>query len=301
MIVVQYTYILSFEMRMIMETGLNIISHIESNMARMSEIEGNVAKFFIAEAHKESDLSAEHVCEIVHASLSALTRFSKKCGFKGYREFIFEYRKSQKQLKERVKHFLNEVTPNIFRDYEEIIEKTQSLIDEAQLERISRMLVTVSRIYLYGAGFSGLVAKEVKIRFVRLGLVTEVIHDLDNLVWTSGIIDSSCLVIGFSLSGDSRIVVNALQNASRIGAKSILLTSQPDGNSHVDEVVQVASMRNLDQGTRISPQLPILFMIDIIYGYFLSANKSQRLEIFNKTVVNHDDNDKVLRLFQTEE
>ncbi|MGM0209106.1 hypothetical protein IGI96_003630 [Enterococcus sp. DIV0421] len=279
----------------------NIISHIESNISNMSDMEESVARFFISEVHKESDLSAEHVCEIVHCSLSALTRFSKKCGFKGYREFIFEYRNSQKQLNERVKHFKNDITPNIFKDYEDIIEKTQSLIDEEQLERVSSMLVNASRIYLYGAGFSGLVAKEVKIRFVRLGLVTEVIHDLDNLVWTSGIIDSSCLVIGFSLSGESRIVVNALQNASRIGARSILLTSNLEGSSHVEEVIKVASIRNLDQGTRISPQLPILFMIDIIYGYFLSADKSHRLEIFNRTVVNHDDNDKVLKMFQTKD
>lgn len=281
-----------------MENSANIISLIEANISEMSEIEQNIAKFFMGQAFSEHDLSAENVCRLIFVSQSALTRFAKKCGYKGYREFVFAYKNSRNQFKERVKHFKNHVTPSIFIDYEDIISKTQSLIDEDQLERISQMLLSSKRIYLYGAGFSGLVAKEVKIRLVRLGLVTEVIHDLDNLVWTSGIIDASCLIIGFSLSGESRIVINALKSARKIGARSILFTTCLDKKGEVDELVQVANIRNLNQGNRISPQLPILLMVDIIYAYFLTVNRSERLEIFNRTVVDHNDNNKVLKLFE---
>ncbi|MCU9533352.1 MurR/RpiR family transcriptional regulator [Streptococcus sp. CSL10205-OR2] len=272
-----------------MNHNQNILSYIESKLSTMTDIEKTVGLFFMNEGLKEEDLSATNISRKIHATQSALTRFSKKLGYQGYREFIFEYRNSQKYLNEHLKDFKNNLTPNIYFDYEDIIEKTKSLIDEDQLERISKMLSEASRIYLYGTGFSGLVAKEVKIRFVRLGLVTEAIHDLDNLLWTSGIIDDSCLVIGFSLSGKTKIVVNALRNAAKIGAKSILLTTQTQGNDHVDEVVEVASIRNLEQGTRISPQLPLLFMIDFIYAYFLSINKEEKLTLFNQTIVPPDD------------
>ena len=47
---------------------------------------------------------------------------------------------------------------------QELLNKTFSLIDEEQLLRVSRMLDKAKRVYIYGIGSSGLVAREMCIR-----------------------------------------------------------------------------------------------------------------------------------------
>ena len=80
-------------------------------------------------------------------------------------------------------------------------EQTQDLIDEAQLERIAQLIEDAERVYFFGTGSSGLVAREMKLRFMRLGVVCEALTDQDGFAWTTSIMDENCLVLGFSLSG----------------------------------------------------------------------------------------------------
>ncbi len=54
-------------------------------------------------------------------------------------------------------------------------EQILSSIDEKQIEEICEVFLKTERIFLYGAGRSGLVAKAFAIRLVHLGFQTYVI------------------------------------------------------------------------------------------------------------------------------
>ena len=82
-------------------------------------------------------------------------------------------------------------------------------------------------VYFFGIGSSGLVAREMKLRLMRLGVVCEALTDQDGFAWTTSILDSSCLVIGFSLSGSTSSITDSLLKAKEKGAKTILITSNP--------------------------------------------------------------------------
>lgn len=56
---------------------------------------------------------------------------------------------------------------------------------------------------------------EIKSRFMRLGVVCDAITDENNLIWTTNILDDSCLVIGLSLSGQTEEVMEHLQLAAQ--------------------------------------------------------------------------------------
>ncbi|XZR26898.1 RpiR family transcriptional regulator, partial [Streptococcus canis] len=75
------------------------------------------------------------------------------------------------------------------------------MLDESQLERIQKLIETSSRIYFYAKGSSALAMKEMKMRFMRLGIMGEVIDDSDMILWNSMIVDNKCVVIGASISG----------------------------------------------------------------------------------------------------
>lgn len=259
----------------------DIATIIDLHFEELTELEQEIARYFLQVDTIVDDLSSQQVTQKLHVSQAALTRFAKKCGFTGYREFVFQYQhQASKQDTHSHKH--SPLTKRVLRSYSNLREQTQDLIDEAQLERVAQLIENAERVYFFGTGSSGLIAREMKLRFMRLGVVCEALADQDGFAWTTSIMDENCLVLGFSLSGTTQSVLDSLLDAKEMGAKTILFTSAPNKNSQAyTETVLVASHSQSSYIQRISAQLPMLFFIDLIYAYFLEINRESKEKIFN--------------------
>ena len=259
----------------------DIATIIDLHFEELTELEQEIARYFLQAETIQDDLSSQQVTQKLHISQAALTRFAKKCGFTGYREFVFQYQhQASKQDTHSHKH--SPLTKRVLRSYSNLREQTQDLIDEAQLERVAQLIENAERVYFFGTGSSGLIAREMKLRFMRLGVVCEALTDQDGFAWTTSIMDENCLVLGFSLSGTTQSVLDSLLDAKEMGAKTILFTSAPNKNSQAyTETVLVASHSQSSYIQRISAQLPMLFFIDLIYAYFLEINRESKEKIFN--------------------
>ena len=259
----------------------DIATIIDLHFEELTELEQEIARYFLQSDTIQDDLSSQQVTQKLHISQAALTRFAKKCGFTGYREFVFQYQhQASKQDTHSHKH--SPLTKRVLRSYSNLREQTQDLIDEAQLERVAHLIENAERVYFFGTGSSGLIAREMKLRFMRLGVVCEASTDQDGFAWTTSIMDENCLVLGFSLSGTTQSVLDSLLDAKEMGAKTILFTSAPNKNSQAyTETVLVASHSQSSYIQRISAQLPMLFFIDLIYAYFLEINRDSKEKIFN--------------------
>ena len=259
----------------------DIATIIDLHFEELTELEQEIARYFLQAETIQDDLSSQQVTQKLHISQAALTRFAKKCGFTGYREFVFQYQ-HQASKPDTHSHKHSPLTKRVLRSYSIMREQTQDLIDEEQLERVAQLIDDAERVYFFGTGSSGLIAREMKLRFMRLGVVCEALTDRDGFAWTTSIMDENCLVLGFSLSGTTQSVLDSLLDAKEMGAKTILFTSAPNKNSQAyTETVLVASHSQSSYIQRISAQLPMLFFIDLIYAYFLEINRDSKEKIFN--------------------
>ena len=259
----------------------DIATIIDLHFEELTELEQEIARYFLQAETIQDDLSSQQVTQKLHISQAALTRFSKKCGFTGYREFVFQYQ-HQASKPDTHSHKHSPLTKRVLRSYSIMREQTQDLIDEEQLERVAQLIDDAERVYFFGTGSSGLIAREMKLRFMRLGVVCEALTDQDGFAWTTSIMDENCLVLGFSLSGTTQSVLDSLLDAKEMGAKIILFTSAPNKNSQAyTETVLVASHSQSSYIQRISAQLPMLILIDLIYAYFLEINRESKEKIFN--------------------
>ena len=259
----------------------DIATIIDLHFEELTEREQEIARYFLQAETIQDDLSSQQVTQKLHISQAALTRFAKKCGFTGYREFVFQYQhQAGKQDTHSHKH--SPLTKRVLRSYSIMREQTQDLIDEEQLERVAQLIEDAERVYFFGTGSSGLVAREMKLRFMRLGVVCEALTDQDGFAWTTSIMDENCLVLGFSLSGTTPSILDSLLDAKEMGAKTVLFTSVPNKDSQAyTETVLVASHSQSSYIQRISAQLPMLFLIDLVYAYFLEINRESKEKIFN--------------------
>ena len=260
----------------------NLLSIIESHLDKMTDLEQRIGHYFLDPNSIQEDLSSLQVAQTLHISQAALTRFAKKCGFKGYREFNFQYLQDLQKAQTESDNMQSSLSRHVLYNYNQIHQQTKELIDEEKLERVAQIIEEADRVYFFGTGSSGLVARDMKLRFMRLGVVCEALTDQDGFAWTTSILDKNCLVIGFSLSGQTQSIIDSLIDAKNMGAKTILVTGQPEKiQEDFTEVVPVALQSKPEFILRISAQFPMLLMIDLIYAFFLEINREKKERIFN--------------------
>ena len=237
-----------------------------------------IADFFVGNKEKQ-DFSIRAMKERLYVSEASLSRFAKKLGFRGYREFIYQYQQAFENLNDRI----SISSQTVLNRYNDLLRRSSAIVNEEQIKRICRMIGEAKRVLVVGIGSSGLAAEEMKRRFVRLGVLMESCDQRDMIRMAAMFQGQDNLVIGISLSGAKEEVLFALDQSRQRGAKTVFITGNRSRHDYVDEQVMVAALKNLDNGNLISPQFPVLVIIDLLYGCFLESNQNKRM-LHQKTV-----------------
>ena len=254
---------------------------IASHETELTDMERDIARYFLSSEARQHSLSSSRVTKLLHVSKAALTRFSQKCGFTGYREFVYHFNEEAKEQQHEEEH--DELTLSVLQRYHHVSNVTENFVKDPQLEHVADLIDQADRVYYFGIGSSSLVAREMKVRLMRLGVAGEVVTDKDGFTWTTSILDSSCLVLGFSLSGKTNAITDSLVKAKENGAKTVLVTANPDCVHHdFTEVVPAAPLPSNTYIDRISAVLPLLIVVDLIYAHFLSKNRDEKETVFNR-------------------
>lgn len=264
-----------------MEYLKSVVPIIESNYKKFTTVEKNIADFFIHNQER-MDFAAKSVAEKLFVSEASLSRFAKKCGYRGYREFIYQYEETFVVKKDTMAGN----TRTVLNMYQELLNKTYSLIDEKQIAHISRYFARASRVYVCGKGSSGLVAREIESRFMRIGVDVDSTTDGDMMKMQTVFMDEKCLAVGISISGETEDILYFLQGAHKRKAKTVLITAQKrdEFEEFCDEVAVVPSLKYLNYGNVISPQFPILILVDILYGHYVSQDKNKSEGLHGSTL-----------------
>lgn len=259
----------------------SVVPIIESNYNNFTMVEKNIADFFIHN-HEKMDFSAKTVAAKLFVSEASLSRFAKKCGYRGYREFVYQYEETLVEKKES----MTGNTRMILNAYQELLNKTYSLVDEEQIGRIGKYLNQAERVFVCGKGSSGLAASEMELRFMRIGVDIDSLQDSDRMRMQAVFQDKRCLVFGISISGETEGVRYLLREAHKRGAKTVMITAQNKDSyaEYCSEVLLLPSLRHLNHGNVISPQFPILVMLDLIYSYYVEQDKPKKESFHDNTL-----------------
>lgn len=145
------------------------------------------------------------------------------------------------------------------------IEDTARAMNQGNASRFLDEILNAKRIYLAGAGRSGLVARAFAQRLMHLGFESYVIGE--TITPAFGRED---VLVAFSGSGETRSVVDACETAREIGGKICLITSTPD--SHIgrmaDCIVEIGNNRLKDT------DIPSDFEIRQLTGQYRSVSSS---------------------------
>ena len=251
----------------------SVIPIIESNYENLTTVEKSIADFFIKNQEK-SDFSSRSISERLFVSEASLSRFAQKCGYRGYREFIYQYEETFVEKNQPITGH----TRMALNAYQELLNRTYSLINEPQIIRICRYLKRAGRVFVCGLGSSGLAAREMEMRFMRIGINIYSIQDSNLMRMRAVFQNETSVIVGISISGGGKDMLYLLRESHKSGAKTILITARNRGDHEefCDELLLVPALRSLENGNVISPQFPVLVMLDVLYAYYVEQDKSRK-------------------------
>jgi 6-phospho-3-hexuloisomerase len=125
-------------------------------------------------------------------------------------------------------------------------------VDEAAAMRMVEMLLAAPRVFVYGRGRTGLATWAFASRLAQLGLQVHVVGEM-----TAPAIGAGDVLVAASGTGTTRTTLLASEEAKRIGAAVVALTTHPDSplGRSADLVVRVeGATRRRAEGEEKSAQ-----------------------------------------------
>lgn len=247
----------------------SLFARIRSKYKEMTNVERIIADYFLNTSLPE-ELTPSQVVSALYVSKASLSRFAQKLGFDGFRQFLYQYKAEEENR--RQSDALYESDRQVWEDYTFLLKESRSNINNRSLEQAVHLIRNSKHILIYGDGISGYAAKEFMIRFKRLGFLVEAYTDDFMMQTNSAMVQSATLVIGISLSGNTKNTILGLKKARENGARTLLITSHYDRKQDFDVVLYAASLPEMNTGMLISPQVPILFIIDLLFSRIIHTD-----------------------------
>lgn len=259
----------------------SLFAQIRSKYTEMTSVERIIADYFLNGPSLEN-IDPSQITAQLFVSKASLSRFAQKLGFDGFREFVYQYKaeaESRFQLET-----LHPSDRKVCEDYAFILNEALKNIDSRSLEKAVALICSSKRILIYGDGLSGYAAGEFMIRFKRLGFPVEACTNDFMMQTNSAIVEPTTLVIGISLSGNTKNTMLGLKKAHNNGAKTLLISSRRDKKYKFDVILYAVSLPQMNTGMLISPQLPILLIIDLLFNRIVAMDSGAYIANYHDTL-----------------
>lgn len=204
---------------------------IRMMMPNLTPLEARVVDTVFGRRDFSDTTALKQVAEDAGVSEAMVVKIAKKLGFSGYRDFranVAEYvRLPIAEMHEELSpdDTAGEIIHKVFRASMQALEETLAIADVEAFERAADFIHGARQRDFYGVGGSAQIARDVSHKMLRIGVRTSVFDDAHMMAMSAGLLGKDDLAIGFSHTGATLVVLDALQLARRNGARTIAVTN----------------------------------------------------------------------------
>jgi DNA-binding MurR/RpiR family transcriptional regulator len=228
-------------------------------------------------------LSITEFSEKVNVGDATMLRFCRKLGLKGYSEFRFLLSQSINNPEVETGNEAARILENMVL----ALKSTYDLLDYKHIEKAANLVLQAKNVYAFGSGNSGLAAHEFRNKVLRFGL--NVINFSDNhfqLISTSVMNEKDVLIL-FSVSGQTKDMVNIAKMAARQGVNLIVVTNylkSPLAKFATALLYVVGKSAPLNSGSLVS-KVSQLYVVDVLSKEILLQMGSKAEENLRRTAL----------------
>lgn len=262
----------------------------------------SIYKSLTRSEQKVADVVKEQLRDVVYWSVSDLAdhsdvgettviRFCRKLGYKGYQDFKLSVAQfAVKSTQQQYGEIKETDPPDIFAqkvttENNTILQNTLSLVEPDKIELATEKLIKARQVYLFGVGASGIMAQQAQYRFMRLGFQTQYATDAHIIAMNCALAKEGDVVIGVSISGSTKDLVDAVEIASKNGAYVICITSHMKSpiTKFGNVILLTATRENPLHGGAFSSLLSQMHVMDILTRYIEFQRKDLSMISLQKT------------------
>lgn len=282
------------------EENRGILVYIKNNYKNLTYSLQKIALFILSSPSSAIDCTASELSHKLSVSEASIIRFCQALGFKGFSDFKIKLAKDLGADNwEPVPSGINksdsslEVITKVLQAEYDDIKFTLDMIDKNSLITCLDMICASNHIGFFGVGSSAIVASNAKEHFLHFGKCVNAESEGVSQLLLANSLHANDLAFAISISGQSKIPVQALKIAKENGAKTVCLTQNPNSIlTEYSDCVLIAYRRSeLSDDLGTSSRIVHTAIIDALSVAYASKNWD---DVAAKTRVNRKNFHQVL-------
>ena len=264
------------------ETTLPILLSIRRKLPELSGNFRNIAEQILKSPEsvlneRVSDLAKRSRCDSAQ-----VIRLCQKFGFDGFsslknrimEDFLKQRRTLESQIPAKGNSF-DQLKRKFADEFTRTVNDTLNEIDEAQIGAAAGHISRSRLILISGFGSSGLVARDLQTKLLRLGFTALFLDDAEILRSMCATLTAEDLFIAISFSGSTKYLLDDVAVARKNGTAVIGLTSYPDSPlaaASTQTLLTTADEQQLRLGAMVSVVAQYL-VVDILISYLAKQDR----------------------------
>jgi DNA-binding MurR/RpiR family transcriptional regulator len=257
----------------------DVTTVIRTELPRLAGSLRKVAELILSDPTAIAHCSAAELGRRTGTSQATVTRFCRAIGLESYQHLLIELAK-ERGRSETSDWGNAEIGPEISPDDDlervvsvvghadlRAVQQTIERIDLDALERAAQSVARARRIDVYGAGGSGVVARETEARLFRIGCAVRGWSEVHAAATSAALLTPADVAIGISHSGATRETIEPFELAKERGATTVALTAHPRSPlARAADVRLISSSQETSFRTGgIGARHSVLMLIDCLY------------------------------------
>jgi len=250
---------------------VNSLARIRSKLPDLAAAERQVADWVLGNSDKVINLSMAQVATECGVSDTTVLRFCRASGFKGYMDIKLSIARDMASPTQLVHDDIevgdaaSVVARKVFLSNIQALYDTLDVLNKDDLEKAADLIIKAERIFIVGVGTSNSIVNEAYNKFFRLGLNCHALTDAYLQLMEASLVDSGTLVIAISQSGSSTDPVSTLEEATRNGAKSIVITGHAGSPLTKFADVALLTVAHESRAETIASRVAQMTIVDALY------------------------------------
>lgn len=249
----------------------NMINIIRDALPTLSKSETKVAQAILAEPDQATRSSIAALARLAEVSEPSVNRFCKRFGATGFPDFKLRLAKS---LVSGVRFVSRNVdpddevesyTPKIFDSTISDLARVRDSVSHSRINQVVDKLIQARRIYFFGLGASGSVARDAENKFFRFNIPVSCHEDvlMQRMLASTGTTGDIFFII--SHTGRTRELVDVAELARSNGSTVIALTAPNTPLARASSLaLEVAVPENTDEYMPMTSRLVHLLLLDVL-------------------------------------
>lgn len=256
-----------------------VMLRIRAAQPTLRPSERRVAEFVLAQPIDAATLSISALAERCATSSASVVRFCRRIGYRHFKDVQIDL--TREATREGVQNAsspalsgdidrhdtLRQIVAKVERNERLSIADTASALDLDELGRAAEMVHEARRVDSFGVGASSLVGLDLQQKLSRIGRSAMNWPD-PHAAWTSAAtLDSACVAIGLSHSGDTADTVDFLRFAGEAGARTVAITNfdRSAVTGVADVVLTTAARETPLRSGALGSRIAQLMVIDCLF------------------------------------